>query len=248
MPKLPWVKWFPSDWMSDQQLRRCSAATRGVWADTLNAMMLDNLPHIEGTIDDLVTLTRCSRLDLLEAIREFEAFNVCEVVKQNGSIRIESRRRKKDADLSEKRADAGRKGGLNLPDKEAKDKQTPKQNTKQNVISSSNSSSGYSSSFESAWKAYGRQGSKKKAYSYWKQIPEGDHESIMHAIPLYLKCVEAGRLKSDFEGWVNPKNEKWANDWEQVLEGLMKKAAPSKSTLVSTHHAAVRDQTMHKDF
>jgi len=217
--------------MSDQQLRRCSAATRGVWADTLNAMMLDNLPHIEGTIDDLVTLTRCSRLDLLEAIREFEAFNVCEVVKQNGSIRIESRRRKKDADLGEKRADAGRKGGLNLSVKEAKDKQTDKQNTKQNVISSSNASnSSYSDSFLSAWKAYGQQGSKKKSFVYWKQINEGDQQNIMDAMPLYLKCVAAGRMKSDFEGWINPENEKWANDWEQVVIGLKKGAGNGKQS------------------
>ena len=125
-------------------------------------------------------------------------------------------------------------------------KQKDKQNTKQNVISNSNASnSSYSDSFEEAWKLYSRQGSKKKSYTYWKLIPEGDHQHIIEAIPKYLKCIIAGRMKSDFEGWINPANEKWANDWDAVLLELTKKVGTQNQSLINTHHAKVRDESMH---
>jgi len=94
-------------------------------------------------------------------------------------------------------------------------------------VSASSSVSGYSESFEEAWKAFGRYGVKKKAYEYWKRVPECDQANILDAIPKYLKCVEAGRLKKDFEGWINPKNEKWSADWVQVLGELTKNTGAS---------------------
>lgn len=34
----PWMKWYPSDWRSDLQLRECSIAARGLWAELCGLM------------------------------------------------------------------------------------------------------------------------------------------------------------------------------------------------------------------
>ena len=36
--KLPWLKWWPGDWLSDEALRGCSLEARGLWADMLSLM------------------------------------------------------------------------------------------------------------------------------------------------------------------------------------------------------------------
>ena len=40
--KLPWLKFFPSDWLSDEGLRSCSVAARGLWMDLLALMTKSN--------------------------------------------------------------------------------------------------------------------------------------------------------------------------------------------------------------
>lgn len=42
--KLPWMKFFPSDWLSDEGLRSCSIAARGLWIDLI-AMMAKSNTH-----------------------------------------------------------------------------------------------------------------------------------------------------------------------------------------------------------
>ena len=36
--KLPWLKFFPSDWLSDEALRGCSPSARGLWVDMICLM------------------------------------------------------------------------------------------------------------------------------------------------------------------------------------------------------------------
>lgn len=36
--KLPWIKFFPSDWLSDEALRGCSPSARGLWVDMICLM------------------------------------------------------------------------------------------------------------------------------------------------------------------------------------------------------------------
>ena len=36
--KLPWLKFYPSDWLSDEALRGCSPAARGLWVDVICLM------------------------------------------------------------------------------------------------------------------------------------------------------------------------------------------------------------------
>jgi len=38
VPKLPWFKFYPRDWLSDAALRSCSTTTRGAWIDLVCIM------------------------------------------------------------------------------------------------------------------------------------------------------------------------------------------------------------------
>lgn len=74
----------------------------------------------------------------------------------------------------------------------------------------------YPDDFEAAWAAFGRYGAKPVACKYWRRLNDLDKACIMAAIPPYLACVEAGRTKKQFEGWINPEKRAWEIDWEQA--------------------------------
>jgi len=99
--------------------------------------------------------------------------------------------------------------------------------------------------FEEAWRIYGRYGVKKTSLRYWRKISKQDQQAILTAIPEYLKCVSAGRAKSQFEGWINPRNRKWDVDWSECLRSLMAKNRPP---LVNSYRAKVADPTMQGAF
>jgi hypothetical protein len=80
-------------------------------------------------------------------------------------------------------------------------------------------------SFETAWAAYGRKGTKEAALRYWKKIPQADREAITKAIPLYLKTVSERMFQKNFEGWINPANRMWDQDWAALVPN---KQAPTQ--------------------
>ena len=75
-----------------------------------------------------------------------------------------------------------------------------------------------SAQFEAAWVLYGRTGSKKTAARYWKKLSPEDREGVLRAMPVYLRVVAAGRRKKDFQGWINPENAMWDQDWASSLK------------------------------
>ena len=78
----------------------------------------------------------------------------------------------------------------------------------------------YPADFEAAWQAFGNYGSKPKAAAYWARLTEEDRATVEAAIEPYLKCIEAGRAKKQFEGWINPENRLWEMDWAAALAEL----------------------------
>ena len=76
----------------------------------------------------------------------------------------------------------------------------------------------YSQDFDEAWAAYGRRGSKPQSYKYWRRLTDEQRSQIVETIPAYLECVKAGRPQKDFQGWINPDNELWAQDWTAILK------------------------------
>jgi hypothetical protein len=92
---------------------------------------------------------------------------------------------------------------------------TPKRTRKQNGTPRLAGTT-YPPDFEAAWIAFGRYGSKPDAARYWRALPEPDRAALVAAIPAYLRCVEAGRTKKQFEGWINPERRLWDMDWHAV--------------------------------
>ena len=75
-------------------------------------------------------------------------------------------------------------------------------------------------SFERGWAMYGKYGVKSRALKYWQALKPEDRIQIEEAIPQYLRCVAAGRSKSQFEGWINPQHRKFDMDWGAALVAL----------------------------
>lgn len=84
MPALPWIKFFPQDWMSDPKLSRCCPATRGIWADAIFTMMLLGDFKLEGTDEELARQCRCSDEDVRNAHKDLERTNAADVLEHNG--------------------------------------------------------------------------------------------------------------------------------------------------------------------
>jgi hypothetical protein len=106
MPELPWRKWYPQDWKGDPQLSRCSAATRGIWADAISCMMQQQTFKIEGTDDELARDCRCFPAEIQAAHDELKRTKTAEVNMQNGCKTWVCRRLKREHEISAYRRNA----------------------------------------------------------------------------------------------------------------------------------------------
>lgn len=98
MPKEPWKRWFPGDWLSDPAVSLCSPATRGVWMDMLMAMyILDRFGKLSGTTEELARLCRCSTSDVSSAIAELQATGAADVTERNGRVTVINRRQLRES-------------------------------------------------------------------------------------------------------------------------------------------------------
>lgn len=70
----------------------CDAATRGIWADAVNSMLLSSTDSVTGTIEELSRLCRCRTMQMQVAIAELQRFSVCNVYQHNGNTTLTNRR------------------------------------------------------------------------------------------------------------------------------------------------------------
>lgn len=106
--RLPWVKWFPADWSSEPGLRLCCAATRGIWAEALNTMMLRGNDRVQGTLQQLSRLCCCEEQEMSLAVQQLSEQNVAQVSEQNGNIIILNRRLARQLEIKKLRSEAGK--------------------------------------------------------------------------------------------------------------------------------------------
>jgi hypothetical protein len=69
--KLPWAKFYPGDWLSDEQLSLCSPEARGIYMDFIAHMMKSGIGEVSGTLEMLARLARCKPAQVQNAICEF---------------------------------------------------------------------------------------------------------------------------------------------------------------------------------
>ncbi len=117
MARLPWLQFYPNDWLADPAVRSCSVAARGLWMDMLSLMHLSArrgyLLAATGTPltpEQLARLTGCSAEEVSRLLAELRTSGVFSCTDDGV---IFSRRMVRDESKREKCADAGRKGGGN---------------------------------------------------------------------------------------------------------------------------------------
>lgn len=97
MAKLPWRKWYPSDWICEQEIAKASLKARGLWAEALNCMMYSDTHTLVGTPDEMSRLLRCSVSDFDAALEDLIRTNVGQVECRNGVVRFTSRRLRRES-------------------------------------------------------------------------------------------------------------------------------------------------------
>ena len=112
----PAFQFYPHDWMTDQGLRLCPLSARGLWIDMLcimfdsperGVLIKQNGSKVEA--NELAKLSNTSEEDVKQNLSKLESEGVFSK-RDDGTIY--SRRMVRDWELHNKRADAGRKGGL----------------------------------------------------------------------------------------------------------------------------------------
>jgi len=92
--KMPWMQFCVMDWLSDPDLSRCHAVTRGIWADFLCAMHINGRSgQITGTSEELARIGRCTPAEIEQALVEIRTTNTGEVIKRevpgsNGNVTV----------------------------------------------------------------------------------------------------------------------------------------------------------------
>lgn len=123
-PQHHWVKWYPSDWRTDPQLRLCSLAARGLWIDLLGFMhdaepygyLLFN--HEPPTLDEIADLAGVRNVATVR--RAMEELERRQVFSRDEAGRIFSRRMVRDEEKRLQDKANGARGGnpiLKPPDK-----------------------------------------------------------------------------------------------------------------------------------
>jgi hypothetical protein len=98
MAKLPWFKFFPTWWLGDTELSKCTSATRGVWMDLLCAMHQSGRSgELRGTTDQIARLARCSTAELTQALTELQTTGTADVTFRNNDVTVINRLMKRES-------------------------------------------------------------------------------------------------------------------------------------------------------
>ena len=114
MASKPWMKFFPGDWSRDAELRRCSAAARGVWLDLLCLMWeCEERGRLAtaGRPWEIIEAAHALPGDPSENRRCIEELVRNGVASVDGSGALYSRRMMRDEEISRARVASGAKGG-----------------------------------------------------------------------------------------------------------------------------------------
>jgi len=171
MGKAPSFQFYPSDWLSDPQLRQASSMARGVWIDCLCFMWeAPERGTLTGTPESLSRMLGITEQEIALFIAEIELFKFASVTVHNRKVTLENRRMVRD--------EKARKNNTN---RQARFRNNAKDNGKVTSPSSSSVSSPskqkdiYAHFFnEQFWPVYPKKQAKKKALKAWLKLEPDD--------------------------------------------------------------------------
>lgn len=130
--KQPYIPLYVGDYLKDTRI--LPLAVRGAWVDLI--LFMWDAPirgEITGTIEDFARLMSCEKSEAEFALNLLKQKSTADfTLLTDGQIKIESRKMKRDAEISQKRSVAGKNGVEAKKDRgfaEAKQEANPKQNT-----------------------------------------------------------------------------------------------------------------------
>jgi len=195
--KMPYIKFYGRDWLSEQGLRLSSLSARGAWIDMLcwmatgdrhGYMERNGEPYTEDQIAMLIGTDKGTLKGLIEEL------------KKNGVLSyddrgcIYSRRLVNDMNKHDMAVESGKRGGSPVLNENSKTRtQNPEPTVSLRVPLKDTLKGDVSYSFDRCWKAYpDKSGSKHKALEAYKKA-NAKEADVMAGIDRYVKFVEFKR-------------------------------------------------------
>ena len=115
MGKLPYMKFYPADWIKDPALQACSDSTRGIWINLL-ARMWEVEPRgiLTVTSTELCRIANTNKRNSNLFIHENEVHKFADITKKDDTYTITSRRLIRDEierERERKKKEEQRRGG-----------------------------------------------------------------------------------------------------------------------------------------
>jgi len=197
----PAFQFYPGDWKKDPCLSMCEPATRGIYIDILCSMHdNDGSGLVEGTVQQLARMCRCSPDEMGSAIDELSVTKTCRVTESDTIITLINKRMNDEHMSRQSSAERSKRYRENR-----------KSDVKVTPLSSSSSSSSTSSStsipeksvkklgveisksFDRFWVAYPKKRDKKKSLDVWSRIKPD--EDMLNKI---IKHVTVMKMSEDW--------------------------------------------------
>jgi len=227
----PYLPLYVQDFMTDEKLIECSAATTGVY---IRLMCLMHKSEQYGTIllrqKDKQTTNQIKNFAykvgksmpyIFEVVHDAILELVTEGVLQIEGDQLIQRRMVKDFDISIKRSEAGTKGGNKTTFVKAKHKANTQANSENEIeyeneiVNAVKNESEFEimeyPAFSDFWDMYDKKrGDKEKVSKRWKQLTQKDKEAIMDYLPAYLLSTPDKQFRKDPLTFLN--NKSWNDE------------------------------------
>ena len=216
----PYFPLYVQDYLTDEKLNMCSAASQGVYIKVLCIMhkskqygtilLKQNEWQKDSTCQSFARkLSRLLPFDsetIKKALDELVFEDVLQLDEKDGVL--SQKRMIKDNDISEKRSKAGSKGGFAKAKGVAKDVANS-ENEYENEIVNENDID-----FKFFWDAYDKKIDRPKCEKKWNKLPEETQLKILSHIEIYKKATPDKQFRKNPLTYLN--NESWENE---IIEG-----------------------------
>ena len=223
---MPYMQFYVNDF--DNDTCGLSSLAVGVWVRLLIVMHRKRCGELSGTVDYLAKITRCSSDELVAALDEFEAENICDLKREcNGSetpstrtgneiVTIVCRRLKRDeikrANTSErvrkyreKQANMNQSGNDCNADVtlHARVYSESESKSKENSIKDTPKESVFP--FDAFWDAYGKKVERVKCERIYAKLTEAERLAIKNQLPDYVASTPDVKYRKNPQTYLNGK-------------------------------------------